>query len=219
MNFLNFKTYKNKHELEGICVELKRNSITYEIDDNGNSLDANFGNNEFNSSIILKLKSVDFQKANKIIEHLKEQQISIELNESHFLNEFTNDELIDVVKKRDEWGDDNFVLAKNILKSRNINLEQEYLEQLKNERIVELSRPDSFSFEKFKYLKRLGYVSGFLAGPIGFLIGYHLLTFKKVLPNGESVYAYTEEDRKHGRIIIFVGCITSLVFVLIKFLK
>lgn len=215
MEFLTFKRYTDKTDLKIVCDKLKTNSIVFEIEDNTGSLDSNFGNTEFSVNYVLKIRQVDFEKANNIIEQLTENQLLI-INKDHFLFDFSNEELIDVIKKRDEWGDDNYVLAKNILKERGNNLDPEFIKDLELERIKELSKPQDGNETLGKVI---GYISAILGGPLGLLIGYYLLNFKKTLPNGESVCYYSEELRKHGRIMIFIGLLSSLFWLTFRLLK
>lgn len=42
-------------------------------------------------------------------------------------------------------------------------------------------------------------------------MGWHLYTLKKTLPNGEKVFIYNNQDRKHGWKIFILG-ITGLIF-------
>lgn len=215
MEFITFKKYTDKTDLKIVCDELTTNSIVFEVEDNGGSLDSNFGNTVFTINYVIKIRQVDFEKANNIIEQLAEKQL-LDVNKDHFLFDFSNEELIDVVKKRDEWGDDNYVLAKNILKERGNNLDSEFINDLEIERIKELSKPEDGNETLGKVI---GYISAILGGPLGLLIGYYLLNFKKTLPNGESVYYYSEELRKHGRIMIFIGLLSSLFWLTFRLLK
>ena len=99
MEFLTFKRYNDKADLKVVCDELTANSIAFEIDDSGSSLDSNFGNTEFTINYVLKIKQVDFEKADMIIEKFPEKEL-LDVDEEHFLFGFSNEELIDVIKKR-----------------------------------------------------------------------------------------------------------------------
>lgn len=215
MEFLTFKRYNDKADLKIVCDELTANSIVFEIEDNGSSLDSNFGNTAFAISYMLKIKQVDFEKADMIIEKFAEKEL-LDVDEDHFLFGFSNEELIDIIKKRDEWGDFNFSLSKKILKERGVDITEDSIKKLQVERINELSKPED---GKETLGKLIGYISAILGGPLGLMIGYYLLNFKKTLPNGESVYYYSEELRKHGRIMIFIGLLSSLFWLTFRLLK
>lgn len=215
MEFLTFKRYNDKADLKVVCDELTANSIAFEIDDSGSSLDSNFGNTEFTINYVLKIKQVDFEKADMIIEKFAEKEL-LDVDEEHFLFGFSNEELIDVIKKRDEWGDFNFSLSKKILKERGVDITEDSIKKLQVERINELSKPEDGNETLGKVI---GYVSAILGGPLGLMIGYYLLNFKKTLPDGKSVYYYSEELRKHGRIMIFIGLLSSLFWLTFRLLK
>ena len=85
--------------------------------------------------------------------------------------------------------------------------------EAKNKRIEELRQPDRSSS---KWID-LGYVFAILGGFLGFIIGYLLLTQKKTLPNGERVFAYSLEDRKHGKRILYVGVFFFMFYVFYYF--
>ena len=51
------------------------------------------------------------------------------------------------------------------------------------------------------------YLFSFLGGGVGVIIGYSLWSSKKTLPNGERIYSYKSEDRKHGKNIFIIGLI------------
>lgn len=215
MEFLTFKRYNDKADLKIVCDELTANSIAFEIDDSGSSLDSNFGNSTFTINYVLKIKQVDFEKADLIIEKFAEKDL-LDVDKEHFLFEFSNDELIDVIKKRDEWGDFNFSLSKKILEQRGVDITEDSIKKLQVERIKELAKPEEGNETLGKII---GYVSAILGGPLGLMIGYYLLNFKKTLPNGKSVYYYSEELRKHGRIMIFIGLLSSLFWLTLRLLK
>jgi hypothetical protein len=56
----------------------------------------------------------------------------------------------------------------------------------------------------------VGYITAFLGGVLGIFIGWHLLSFKKTLPDGQRVYEYDTNARKHGQKILIIGivCLT-----------
>jgi hypothetical protein len=45
------------------------------------------------------------------------------------------------------------------------------------------------------------------------------LTFKKTLPNGSRIYAYSDNDRKQGNRILIIGGIFLVIWLLYRFLK
>jgi hypothetical protein len=58
-----------------------------------------------------------------------------------------------------------------------------------------------------------------LGGFLGVFIGWHLLTYKKTLPNGNRIYAYSGNDRKQGNRILVLGAIFIAIWVLYRIHK
>jgi|SRR5690349_20944877 hypothetical protein len=60
----------------------------------------------------------------------------------------------------------------------------------------------------------IGYISCLFAGIIGMFIGSFLVTAKKSLPDGNIVHVFTERNRKHGKIILYLGCSVLILSIL-----
>ena len=86
---------------------------------------------------------------------------------------------------------------------------------IKKQRIIELSKPEE---GQNSYII-IGYICAILGGLLGLFIGWHLLTYKKTLPNGSQVYAYSENDRKQGNRIVILGGIFLVLWILYRILK
>lgn len=62
-----------------------------------------------------------------------------------------------------------------------------------------------------------GYLFALLGGFLGIMIGWHLSSHTKTLPNGQQVYGYSKEDREHGRIIWILGIVMFVIWLVIRF--
>jgi hypothetical protein len=116
---------------------------------------------------------------------------------------YSDDELFEIVSKKDEWGEFDFQLAKKILKERGKEITTEMVALLKEKRIKELTKPEQ-NQTGWVYS---GYAAALMGGFVGIFIGWHLYTHKRLLPNGKLVSAYRDEDRKQGLIIFIIGLI------------
>jgi len=61
----------------------------------------------------------------------------------------------------------------------------------------------------------IGYVSSLFGGFMGMIIGSILVSAKKNLSDGNVVYVFNEKNRKHGKIILYLGSsilILSILF-------
>jgi hypothetical protein len=114
-----------------------------------------------------------------------------------------------LVAKREEWSAFDYQLAQKILSDRGVELSEEKLSQMDQERIADLKQPEP---PQTTWII-LGYICAALGGLFGLLIGWHLMGHKRTLPNGETVYAYTNKDREHGRVIFFIAIVGLIVAV------
>ena len=210
----------NKSIIEEIASVLKDNSIDYELIDNEKYFDGSFVTDQSKIEYQIIIEKSDFEKAEQLITEYYSKNVTIP--EDYYLKEFSDEELEEIIYKRDEWNEFDYEVAKNLLKERGIVISEDELKRINSERLESLKRNYDKPAE-VKNLITLGYifsVIGFLASFIMsffLFISYGLslviLKLKKQLPNGERVYYFNEQDRKHGERIF----ILSIVFTIFWF--
>jgi len=210
-----FITYQRFNDIalpNNLADILQRHSITYTIEEESLTFNPTFVlNNELANEYAVKIKSEDFEQVNQLL--VEEETTNIdEVEADYYLFKFTNDELIDLITKADEWSAFDYLLAQKILTERGITINDKYLAELKEKRIEELKEPET---PQTIWIV-VGYMAAFLGGILGIFIGWHLLSSKKTLPNGEKVYDYNDRDRKHGRNIFYLSIIIFAIAVVIK---
>ena len=207
-----------KFNSESLAVDfgslLNDNKIEYLLENNSVNFDPILSNNEFGKEYCIKIKKVDFEKTNDILREKAKAEIN-EIQDDYYLLSFSDDELIDVIEKSDEWNKFDVELAHKLLKERGNEITEEQINEIKKQRIVELSKPE----EGQNIYIIIGYICAFLGGFLGVFIGWHLLTYKKTLPNGNRIYAYSENDRKHGNRILILGVLFIVIWILYRILK
>ncbi|MBS1632914.1 MAG: hypothetical protein JST10_10120 [Bacteroidetes bacterium] len=213
-DFLTYQKFSDKSEAIELTELLKENNIDFLFEDNSTSFDPSFANNQINKEFRVKLKKQNFDKADKIMLSISATQLD-NIDKDYYLFEFKDEELIEVLTKSDEWSKFDYLLAQKILKERGQEVNEKFLETLRKQRIEELAKPE----ENQKTWIIAGYVFAFLGGLLGLFIGWHLLSHKKTLPNGERVYGYSVEDRKHGNRILIMGIVFLIIWTLIKILN
>ncbi len=200
-SFSTFQRFSSTEAASDLIELLKNNGIEFEVVDNSFAVDLTFGaNTQIEKEV--KLKETDFEKVNVLLENIAADNIKDHDN-THYLFDFTEEELIEIIKKPDEWSKEDYLITKKILEKKGIIFSTQQLIELKQERINELAKPESAD----KLWTMLGYLFSLISGIIGVFIGWHLATFKKTLPNGQKVYNYTEPTRLHGRIIFSIGLV------------
>lgn len=207
-----------KFNTESLAVDfgtlLNQNKIENLVQNISINFDPILSNNEFGKEYCIKIKKVDFEKANDILREKAKAEIN-EIQDDYYLLSFSDEELIDVIEKSDEWNKFDVELAHKLLKDRGNEITEEQINEIKKKRITELSKPE----EGQNIYIIIGYISSFLGGFLGVFIGWHLLTYKKTLPNGNRIYAYSENDRKQGNRILILGAIFIVIWVLYRIFK
>ncbi len=206
-HFIQYRCFNDPALAKELIAILEANSIPFQQEDSTSTFDLTFSNNALTQEYIIKLKSADFDKANEVLKLLAEKELH-EIDKDHYLFSFTDNELIDIVKKPDEWNSLDYQLAHKLLKDKGIDVNPE---KMKQERIEELSKPDVSQ----KSWIIIGYVFLLIVPIISLLIGY-FLNQKKTLPNGEKVFTYSDCDRKHGRILLITGVTAVIIAVLYR---
>ncbi len=209
--FLTYQKFNYKGEAAELGDLLADHKIEHFIEDTSSSFDPSFSNNELNKEFRIKLKKQDFEKADKLLLAISADQISA-IDKDYYLFEFSDEELMDILKKSDEWSKFDYLLAQKILKGRGQEINDKQLESLRKQRIEELAKPGEYQ----KSWIIAGYVFSFLGGLMGVFIGWHLISYKKTLPNGDSVYGYTVEGRKHGSNILLLGIVSFIIWLFIR---
>ena len=212
--FITFQKFNEQVSALELGKLLKENNIEYLLEDNSVNSDPIMSNNEFSKDFRVKLQRKDFEKADNLLQQLSQAEID-EIDKNYYLFSFSDDELIDLIAKRDEWSQFDFLLAQKLLKERGKEISPEMIEQIKKERIIELSKPE----ESQTSWIISGYVFALLGGLLGIFIGWYLSTHKKTLPNGNRIYVYSAIDRKHGSRILIVGVIFLTFWLIMKLLK
>ena len=212
--FITFQKFNEQVSALELGKLLKENNIEYLLEDNSVNSDPIMSNNEFSKDFRVKLQRKDFEKADNLLQQLSQAEID-EIDKNYYLFSFSDDELIDLIAKRDERSQFDFLLAQKLLKERGKEISPEMIEQIKKERIIELSKPE----ESQTSWIISGYVFALLGGLLGIFIGWYLSTHKKTLPNGNRIYVYSAIDRKHGSRILIVGVIFLTFWLIMKLLK
>ena len=204
-----YKLYYNREQAEAVGAVLGEAGIAYEIIGTRKSFDPSYAFNSVDPDINLMLRAEDFSQANEVLKQFYAKQAET-VDPHYYLFHFTDKELLDIIRKQDEWGAFDVALAKQILGDRGIPITQEADAISTRQRIVELAQPEDAPLWMFI----AGYVLAFIGGFGGFVMG-RLLSATKVLPNGQRVPVYTKSDYAHGRVLMVIGGLLFVTYILI----
>lgn len=220
---LTFAKFKDEETAMDIATKLSNAGIYYEIQSEDKFFDPSFVHNTVKNNYNLKIKSSDFIEGHKILENYYDSIIN-SIPADYYLFSFSDEELLDIISKPDEWGPLDYQLAQHILKDRGKRLDDRELEELKSKRNEELSKPTKSQH----WIVLLAYAL-FVSSPffsdrlrvsfffIALMIGALLYSTKKTLPDGRQVYMYRDKDRMQGKIIIAGAVVLGIVYILLFF--
>lgn len=218
-----FQKFNDAALADVIAEKLQTQGIDYEITNEAPLLDKTFIGNDLGSNIHLKIDPADFNRAHVILEEYYQSQLQ-NIDPDYYLLHFSNQELLEILQKPDEWGYMDYALAKKLLADRGEEVTTAKAEAFRQERITELAKPEKVHITQIV----LGYAAAIVAlvggtagaffglyGAMGAMVlGYLLAWLKKTLPNGEKVYIYSDYERKHGKRIFWIAVIAIPVWFL-----
>ncbi len=235
--YVTYRRFTDVNDVEPLACFFSENKIACKVEEvSAGNLDPLYIGYGVEKDFRVKLRKEDFVRADTLLQQYYQQDIDA-MPQDYYLFGFKNTELMEIIAKRDEWGVLDFLLAQKILQQRGIDISEEKIIELKNQRIAELARPEKADM----MWVNIGYVAAFagcimefysivassrggtivfgpysLVGCIaGVFIGYSLLS-QKTLPNGDKVNVYGETGRLHGKRILMFSVVITLLWILFK---
>ena len=206
------KSFATEQEASLLVQLLQENEIQATLKkDKGGNLDKNFEGDSLLNEFTVFVPETEQARTEEIL-HLEAKKMISDVSLDHYLFEFTNEELEDVLVKYQEWSDFDVALSEKILTDRGIEISTLNLNKKRSERMDNLSTAEGGQ----TIWVIIGYITAFIGGFFGLLIGYFLWRTGKQLPNGQKVPAYNTHVRNHGKIIFFIS---AIIFPIAFFLK
>lgn len=206
--FITFHKFNLLEDAQELISTLKKNDIKVQIEDTSPPVDITFSGNQLQNEIRIKVKQSDVGIANQILEKQAEQLIDKFPND-YYLYDFTDNELIEIIEKSDEWSKEDYMLSQKILKDRGNEISKEEIEKIKQKRIEYLRTPEKGHIGWLIF----GFISAVLGGLLGIFIGWFHWDFKKTDPTGQQFYAYDQQTRKTGQIIFWIGLVATICWI------
>lgn len=202
--FLTFRRLESLEEAQAMQQLLAAHNIANELEEERALLGAPLIGQQFEFPYRVKIPADAFTMAETLVRE------SVDLNlqgieKDYYLFSFSNEELMEVLEKKDEWGTYDYALAQHILGERGVKITQADLQELDKQRIQSLSEPQDGD----SLWTLIGYLSASLGGLLGLFIGILMLRTKKTLPDGSQVYTFGDSARKHGKYILIVGLLAA----------
>lgn len=207
--FITFKTFNDPETAKDFTEVLEQNNIPFKIEEDMLNFDPSYVNHPLNKDYRVKIFEYDFERANLAYEQFYESKLDL-VDKDYYLFGFSDDELIDIISKPDEWGHFDYLLAQKMLTHKGKAVTKEDIRRLKSERLTEVSKPEKTD----KGLIFLGYVMCAFFAPGGLFIGSLMAFSKKTIFDGNQLSMYNSVQRKHGKIILIISIILTSLYVL-----
>ncbi len=205
MPYFPYQRFIDENELNDFKDRLSQNAIDFQLD--------RVINPSQTFEVTVNLQKKDFLRVDEIELNYAKSIIST-IPENYYVFSFSNEELLSIIKKKDLWSKLDYVLAGNILEKRGVHLNESSLLSIENQRLDELAKEDKSP----RFWIIFGYLFAFLGGLIGVIVGRYISKAKRVLPNGEEVFVYSEKDRKHGERIYLIAAIFLITGLILRIL-
>jgi len=210
-NYTTFKKYPDAAQAKETQQFLIENGIECLFVNASPQLGSSFSGELLNEYEV-QVHFEDHEKATELLEKRAEGLLD-QIPEDYYLLTFTDEELHDVIVKKDEWSEFDYLLSKHLLAERGKTISDEEIKELQHKRIAELSKPETDK----KGLIVTGYILSLLGGFFGIITGYVLFTSHKTLPNGVIVPTYSKADRAHGKTMVILGIAVLSILLTFKF--
>jgi hypothetical protein len=213
-NYAAYEKFFSPEQAVPVLAILKEHDVPYEFLKIGKTIDTVIAGESLSYNYELKLAPKQFEYVNTLL--LNEIQINLDdMAPDYYLFSFTDKELVEILMQPDEWGRQDYIIARLLLEERGVKYSDEDLAHLKNKRLEVLARPEKDG----KNMVYTGYMLAFLGGFFGVLIGLLLWQSTKVLPNGKKVHTYDEKSRKNGRIIVIVALVVFSISLALRWTR
>lgn len=211
-DYQSYQRFASVEAAQPLLQLLHEHDIPYETVFDQPRIDPSFAFNPTSTYFVVQLRPEDFERAHAL-ELAASDELTANAPTDHYLFNFTDDELLDILLKPDEWNSFDVALARRILRQRGHDVSPALTERLRQQRIQDLAQPEP----RQKAWVVFGYVTALLGGVIALFIGWHLYSHKKQLPDGRQVYGFLPQDRAHGLRILALGAVGFLLVLAWRF--
>ncbi len=209
--FRQYQSFISAEAAQPLIELLFKHGLLFETGYDKPAYDPKMTFNETENRFVVRVKPADFEAA-RALEDEASEVLAATADPDHYLFSFSDEELFEVLVKRDEWSSFDVALAGRILRERGRDITPDTLRLLHQYRAVELTKPEAG--QRISIIA--GYVMALLGGIVGIIIGLNLLYAKKTLLDGTQGPAYSEADRAHGFRIVLLGFVMALVAVVVR---
>lgn len=205
MNLVLLKSLYEQDKANQIKVLLDKYEITSKINYSRNNLEVTLGQQTSNVIEIYVFEN-ELDKATEVIQHILEEE-EIELD----INDYSSEELQEIILNKDDWHDTFVDQAKVILENRGIVTPEEDVQKNLEEKVQKVKQGVSVSKLNIAFLWTFSFFGFFLA----LAAGYFLWQGKTRASNGQKYYLYDSKARNHGKWMLILGFVTTTISIIL----
>lgn len=218
-----YREFYSERDAAPLIDALKNSNIPYEVEVPPLIMDTVMGGDPHTPRIFVKVRRQDFTQIEQLTEahmlaHLEKSAPPLE---DHFLYNFSNDELLDVLRKPDSWSVDAVVIARHLLQQRGVQISPEEIQHMRTEHQQTLRQPQAGSRQWIIALYLLAVLNAAFLLPIliaylGVLctcigMGYYYWRGTALDSNGERYLLFDAATQQHGRQIVYLTIAAHLL--------
>lgn len=165
--------------------------------------------------VVIKVLETELEK----IDELREQYIMSSINEAvideHVFNQFTNDELMNVLSESEKWHFMDWVIAKRLLEKRNVSITENDVITWQNNYKEKLYKPKTIK-PLLLFFTGITCILFPLLGStltLAFALPFPFFLWQsKTKIGSHRLFTYDENTRKWGAIIFFLSLFVFLIY-------
>ncbi|QEC45270.1 hypothetical protein [Pseudobacter ginsenosidimutans] len=208
--FLTYSRFYTKEEAEEFAALLDANNILFDAERLRTPLDNIYLGEDSEPKYIVKVMQEDFGKVESLVKKEMEKQVD-ELPADYYLFQFSNEELLEVLQKSEDWNHLDQTLAKRLLQQRNVRTDGLAVLAVFNEEEINGKERISTTTLVITYLLAI------IFAIVGMLIGALMITAKRTMKDGSKMPLYDNWTVNQGWIVFNIGLVRTLIFLYFAF--
>jgi hypothetical protein len=214
MEFEAFEKFPTVENAAALVALLEEHGIAYKLEENRRGFDPTFAHHPFITDVVVKVRPDDFARVHQLMEENAMHQ-AIEPDEAHYLRQFSTEELLEVLRKPEEWSKNDVALTRKILAEKGVAIPEEEVRRLKEAHREEIRKPIAGS----RGWIITGFILTILGGVIPIAMGWNYYANTKTDLSGQKHPVYDTATRRTGLIMIAVGVLSLVAWWLFRLLR
>lgn len=214
--FVTFQTFSDRNSAMELIYLLEENQIPFVLDEFFPFHNPLFSSEkEAIKEFHVQLQKESFPKVQQLLLNINREELE-SVASDYYLFAFSDQELLDIIEKSYEWSAFDYLLALKLLQERGVKIDVDRIVKIKEEKLEELAKPEKDQ----GFWIYIGYILALISwyflptygGITSLIIGVHLYTSKKTLPNGDRIFTHSKSNRIHGVVITIIGILAFILF-------